>query len=151
MKRNNNTDKQYNVISNLLGIGDPFHCCHMGMGGGGSSYAPPADNSAAMILAFQDNAEQQERRFQAMEAARMGNMMEMETMRLVHEEKLRVQMKRADLAASRNLSEQQEEYAQEAGDIAEQQDVESDAGVGVDWLTSLLQGMGPGPSELYPD
>jgi len=133
-------------ITSLIGSGTPFNCRFKG---GGGSYTPPKDNTAEMMMMFQEQANIQEARFQAMESARMETMMQMEQMRLVHEEKLREQMKRADIEAERLLREETLDAVQESEAVAIQQDVDSPIGLTIDWMSALQHGMTG--EDYYPE
>ena len=137
-------------VTSLIGAGTPFNC-RFGSGGGGSA-PPPQNNTAEMMALFQEQANIQEARFQAMESARMETMMQMEQMRLVHEEKLREQMKRADIEAERVLREEVTTASEEAEAIAIQQTTDlPDEGLTIDWMSALQHGMSGGGQEEYPE
>mgnify|MGYP003113738747 FL=1 len=139
-----NRFKQDNITS-LLGSGTPFNCRFSG-GGGGYQAPPPQDNTAEMMALFQEQANVQEARFQAMESARMETMMQMEQMRLVHEEKLREQMERAEIEAERVLREETLDAVEEAEAVSVQQDVETPQGLTIDWMSALQHGMSGEPT-----
>lgn len=139
MRRRKSRFKDDN-ITNLIGTGSPFNC-RFG-GGGGTAQQSPKDNTKEMMLMFQEQADLQEARFQAMETARMQTMMEMEQLRLVHETQLREQIKRADIEAERLLREETLESVEEAEAISDQQTEEGPTGLVIDWMGSIQQGMG---------
>ena len=135
----------YDNLTSILGTSSPFNCRFKG--GGGYS-APPQNNQAEMLALFQEQADIQEARFQAMESARMETMMQMEQMRLVHEEKIREQMKRADMEAERVLREETLASVEEAEAVAMQDTVDGPEGISLDWMTALQHAMvsgGPTP------
>jgi len=118
------------------------------MAGSSGGYTPPKDNTAEMMLLFQQQTEDQERRFRAMESARMDSMMQMEQLRLAHEEKMREATKRSEMEAERLLREDTEDVAQEAESIYQEQDVDTEEGITIDWMTALQQGL---QGEQYPE
>tara|TARA_R100000234_G_C4960389_1_gene161504 strand:+ start:496 stop:930 length:435 start_codon:yes stop_codon:yes gene_type:complete len=137
----------YDNITSLLGSGTPFNCRFKG--GGGIQAPQQADNTMQMMAMFREQADIQEARFQAMESARMETMMQMEQMRLVHEEKLREQMKRADIEAERLLREETLDAVQESEAVAIQQEAETPEGLTIDWMSALQHGMTG--EDYYPE